>query len=240
MLFSKKQSEYLRNDFYDSICADMNNPDNDVTEEYEYECSADLLPMKDMDKMFYLFYCMQTHPRGDTRLFVIKNIVECQESFIPLAYCVNIIDMIDVDKDVTHNAKQAMDTLVGTIAHESNIITNLAKIIGEYAREPICIVSLKSDSYELFRSPVYSFPFTGIPKDPIMRGSILFSRVTLEFSGNIVKKYYMHMRGCMLKISNHTISSYYLPGYDAISMNNVIHPRKKINWNFLDNLPRDD
>lgn len=224
-MFSGKQSECSANASYVRLRESMDDPANNITKEYEASSFVSTLSPNLMNRSTY---AVRNFVMLNKQVVVIDDIIDNSNAKYDFAFIYDafIIDTIDVDdKSIVHRVMEARSKLVNIIMSISNIIRDLAKIVGEYVKDPICEVIVTTNGNRIARLPIYSFPFTGMPKDPIVRSSLTYSSLSFRLYPDI-GKHCIHLRGATLsgEWSRALIEDFYMPEYNVVSWSGMLVP----------------
>jgi hypothetical protein len=176
----------LRNEDYEWLCAQANDPNNDVTADYEssdpnIDAEAFAYGVQEIQKSYLVHtfnvikpkhqlarkeYALVRAYASKSRVAIIRDVQIPENGNViePQSFDAFVIEsMNDTDGIFASRDPSAMLAISDT----TGILADISAIIWHYAREPICTVAFNVGGNDIFTSPVYEFPFAGFPKDPI-------------------------------------------------------------------------
>jgi len=237
-----RSTDELHDKYYDWICSMADDPENDVTADFESadpNVDADILatcannirttnapswrmldkslikPKSELDRAGYARIRSYGSKSG---IVVIKDTYRseyggCLDTQIYDAFVIDAVD--DVLGVFLHRDSSA----IADIKSATSIMCDLASVIWLYAREPICSITVIVGDIDILTMPVYSFPFFGLPKTMVPMLTLTFQSFRLEFNPQI-SNISINQRGIMVKNGLYDdlgMKMTYIPGYDAIA-----------------------
>lgn len=239
-MMTEGELSFVYNERYEWLQQQVKNPENDVTDDYEstdpnvdayalskakfqiYRDPANthtaalangLKPKSELGRTGYVLvraYGAKSH------VAIIKEIETPSYAVLDTqTYDAFIIDGVN---DIENAFPDVEPDAVLAIASVANVIPELGKLVWGYAREPICTVTLTVGGENIFSAPIYSFPFSDFPSDPIPGLSLIYQQLRLEFNPPL-KKFTVNRRSIMVKNGpcNEFGTPLWLPGYDAVA-----------------------
>jgi hypothetical protein len=229
----------LRNEDYEWLCAQVNDPNNDVTADYEssdpnIDAEAFANGVREIQNSYLVHtfnvikpkhqlarkeYALVRAYASKSRIAIIRdvqipengNAIEPQSSDAFVIESMNDTDGIFASRD---------PSAILAISDITGILADISAIIWHYAREPICMVTIYAGGLEILTLPVYEFPFTGFPKDPIPRKSCVYHSIRIKTQPKL-KNISIKRRNIMFKnetVMNDFTKPSYIAGYDVVTI----------------------
>jgi hypothetical protein len=237
-----EQLALLKNENYEWLCAQASDQKNDVSADYEssdpnVDAEALVIGAREVklcrsfhSSLYKQIETKQKHKLKRSEYVVIRayaaksGFAMIKGSEVPRCDVINtrtydafILDSMD-DNDETFASREP--TAISEISSAIETVSGISAIIWHYAREPICMVTIHAGGSEILTLPVYEFPFTGFPKDPIPRKSCVYHSIRIKTQPEL-RNILIKRRNIMFKnegrMDDFTKLSY-IKGYDVVTV----------------------